>query len=76
MNPFQVQPVYGWYDEIQPGGTVKRTSYNLEWRIIFRYEIQLMLEKAGFELLNVYGGNHQEAFEVASLKMFIEARKR
>src|SRR5688500_17104098 len=47
MNVNQVQPVYGWYDEIQPNGIVKRTAYNMEWRIIFRYELTLMLEKAG-----------------------------
>jgi ubiquinone/menaquinone biosynthesis C-methylase UbiE len=73
MGADQVQPVYGWYDETQPDGTIRRTSYSMEWRIIFRFEIELMLEKAGFKIKNVFGGNHQEKFTTGSQKMFIEA---
>jgi SAM-dependent methyltransferase len=75
MNAEQVQPVYGWYDETTPDGTIKRTPYNMEWRIIFRYEMVLMLEKAGFQVTNIYGGNRDEPFETHSLKMFFEAIK-
>lgn len=75
MNVKQVQPVYGWYDEILGDGKVKRTSYTMEWRIIFRYEIELMLQKAGFQTKNVFGGNHDEVFQNSSQKMFIEAIK-
>jgi ubiquinone/menaquinone biosynthesis C-methylase UbiE len=75
MTINQVQSVYGWYDEFKKDGTVTRQSYHMEWRLIFRYEIQMMLEKAGFTLKAIYGGNHNEPLTSDSLKMFIEAEK-
>ena len=76
MDSNQVQPVYGWYDEKQPDGVMKRTPYEMEWRVIFRYELELMLDKAGFTIKNIYGNNRNEAFQNTSLKMFVEAIKR
>jgi SAM-dependent methyltransferase len=73
MNVNQVQPLYGWYDETLAKGEIVRTSYNLEWRLIFRYETELMLEKAGFRIKNIYGGNRMEPLQPESLKMFVEA---
>jgi hypothetical protein len=35
-----------------------------------------MLEKAGFEITNIYGGNRNEPLQRDSLKMFVEAVKR
>jgi ubiquinone/menaquinone biosynthesis C-methylase UbiE len=75
MDIGQVQTVYGWYDEILEDGKVKRSSYELKWRPLFRYEIQLMLEKAGFRINAIYGGNRNESLTSQSLKMFIEAIK-
>jgi SAM-dependent methyltransferase len=75
MDINQVQPVYGWYDETQANGITTRTPYSMEWRIIFRYELGLMLEKAGFKIRNVYGGNRNEPLQAHSLKMFVEAVK-
>jgi hypothetical protein len=75
MDINQVQPVYGWYDETQANGVVTRISYSMEWRIIFRYELSLMLEKAGLRIKNIYGGNRNEPLQAHSLKMFVEAVK-
>jgi SAM-dependent methyltransferase len=75
MDVNQVQQVYGWYDEQVENGGVRRTSYHMEWRLIFRYEIELMLEKAGLKIQQVFGGNHDEPFETGSQKMFILACK-
>jgi SAM-dependent methyltransferase len=75
MNIDQVQTVYGWYDETAPNGQVKRTPYSMEWRVIFRYEITLMLEKAGFKIKDIYGDNRNGALTTSSLKMFIEATR-
>jgi ubiquinone/menaquinone biosynthesis C-methylase UbiE len=75
MNINQVQPVYGWYDETLTKGIVTRVPYSLEWRIIFRYELALMLEKAGLEIIHVYGGNQNEPLQTTSSKMFVEAIK-
>jgi SAM-dependent methyltransferase len=73
MNIKQVQPLFGWYDETNSKGIVTRTSYHLEWRLIFRYELELMLEKAGFKITKISGGNNDEPLLPASLKMFVEA---
>ena len=78
MGPLLVdqrQKLYGWYDEIVQDGTVKRQVYEIYWRPVFRYEIELMLEKAGFKIKNIYGGHQNEPFTTQSRKMFIEAVK-
>jgi SAM-dependent methyltransferase len=75
MNINQVQQVYGWYDETLPNGSVTKSTYSMEWRIIFRYELELMLNKAGFIIKNIYGGNNNEPLQTNSMKMFVEAVK-
>ena len=71
----QVQSVYGWYDETDAKGVVTRSTYSLEWRLIFPKEVELLLEKAGFKIINIYGGNLNESFQRGSLKMFVTALK-
>jgi SAM-dependent methyltransferase len=73
MDIRQVQRVYGWYEETLRDGSIERKSYELQWRPIFRYEIQLMLEKAGFSLRRISGDNNNNPLTQHSLKMFIEA---
>jgi ubiquinone/menaquinone biosynthesis C-methylase UbiE len=78
MGPLLVdqrQKLYGWYDEIDPDNALKRKLYEMYWRPVFRYEIQLMLEKAGFIIRAIYGGHRNEPFASTSRKMFIEAVK-
>jgi ubiquinone/menaquinone biosynthesis C-methylase UbiE len=75
MRTDQVQELFGWYDEIAPDGLVRRTSYSMSWRPIFRYEIQLMLERAGLAIESVEGGHQKEPFTPQSRKMFVIARK-
>lgn len=75
MSEKQVQKLYGWYDETDKTGNLKRNYYEMHWRPVFRYEIELMLEKTGFKLTNIYGGHRNEKFEPSSKKMFIEAIK-
>jgi len=75
MQADQKQKLYGWYDEIESDGTVKRQLYEMYWRPVFRYEIKLMLEKAGFILDKIYGGHQDEPYTDSSRKMFIQAIK-
>ena len=78
MGPFdarQRQKLYGWYDEISPDGTVRRTPYEMLWRPIFRYEIELMLREAGFEIVTLEGGHQKEPYLASSRKMFVVARR-
>ena len=75
MQTDQKQKLYGWYDEIESDGTVKRQLYEMYWRPVFRYEIKLMLEKAGFKVDKIYGGHQDEPYTESSRKLFIQAIK-
>ena len=70
------QELYGWYDEVQPSGQLNRRHYSAWWRPIFRHEIELMLELAGFEVAKMEGGHSGEAYTAASPRMLIQARKK
>jgi SAM-dependent methyltransferase len=79
MGPFDSdhkQELYGWYDEILSDGSVKRVSYSLFWRPIFRFEIELMLREAGFNLLQIEGGHRKEPYTAQSPRMFLIAEKK
>jgi SAM-dependent methyltransferase len=78
MGPFGTdhkQQLYGWYDEINPEGFVKRRPYSLYWRPIFRFEIELMLREAGLEILQIDGGHRKEPYTSQSPRLFIIAGK-
>lgn len=78
MSPFDAehrQRLYGWYDEIGPDGRVRRTHYSMGWRPIFRYEAELMLERAGLRLESLEGGHRKEPYAAQSPQMFILARR-
>jgi hypothetical protein len=47
----------------------------MHWRPIFRFEIELMLKQAGFEIISIEGGHLKEAYAALSPRMFIQARK-
>jgi len=76
MQVDQVQELFGWYDEIGPDGTVRRSPYSMYWKPVFRYEIELMLDAAGLVIESVEGGHRKEPFTTQSRKMFILARKK
>jgi SAM-dependent methyltransferase len=43
------------YDEVQPDGVVKRLTAELALRYFGRYELELLLERAGFAIEALYG---------------------
>jgi SAM-dependent methyltransferase len=78
VGPFDTehrQRLYGWYDELDSEGRLRRTHYAMLWRPIFRFELELMLEGAGLRLESLEGGHRREAFTAASGKMFALARR-
>ncbi len=75
MDAEQCQKLYGWYDELREDGAVERKPYSITWRPLFRFEAELMLEKAGFKIEKIEGGHHGEPFTRESPKMFIWAQK-
>jgi SAM-dependent methyltransferase len=71
----QRQRLHGWYDEIADDNTLRRYSYSLTWRPIFRFELELLLELAGLQLVSLEGGHLKEPFEASSPRMFVVARQ-
>lgn len=69
------QKLHGWYDEINSDGAVRRRHYELFWRPIYRFEIELMLKEAGFRIQKIEGGHQKENYTADSPRMFIQARK-
>jgi hypothetical protein len=69
------QRLHGWYDELSEDGTVRRFAYALLWRPIFRYELELMLEGAGLEVVRLEGGHLKEPYEAKSPRMFVVVRR-
>ncbi len=51
----QRQHVTYIYDERLPGGEVRRTVAPMTLRHVFRYELELLLDKAGYHLEALYG---------------------
>lgn len=72
----QRQRLHGWYDELDADGVVRRYHYSRAWRPVFRYELELMLKQAGFELLSLDGGYRGEPYASNSRRMFIQAERR
>lgn len=64
------------YDQAASGGVVKRFTFQMESRLLFRYEMQLLLEEAGFRIRDLYGGFDLEAYRSASPHMIFVAEKR
>ncbi|MCP4251232.1 MAG: class I SAM-dependent methyltransferase [bacterium] len=71
----QAQRLHGWYDEIDDEGIVRRRAYDTTWRPIFRFELELMLELAGFTIESLEGGHCKETYTPTSPRMFVQARK-
>ena len=75
LDAAQRQNLFGWYDELREDGAVLRKPYSFFLRPVFRYELTLMLENAGFEIEKIEGGHQGEPFTEDSPKMFVWARK-
>jgi SAM-dependent methyltransferase len=62
-------------DEIDAEGNVRRTLFPFTLRYIFRYELELLLRHAGFEVEAIYGSYDLDDFSGDSEKMIAVARK-
>lgn len=71
----QTMHVNAIYDEIAPDGGLHRTVAPFTLRYIWRYEAELLLERAGFVLENLYGDWDLSAFNGASERMILVARR-
>jgi len=62
------------YDETGEGGAVHRTTASFKVHYFFRYEMALLLDKAGFDVEAVYGSYALDPFEDDSERMIFVAR--
>ncbi len=58
------------------GHLIARKTNVLPIRYIFRYEMELLLEKAGFEVENIFGYYDKSEFRYDSRRMIVVARKK
>lgn len=70
----QIVHVHHIYDEIDPDGQIHRTIAPYDLRYLWRFEAELLLEKAGYALEAIYGGWDMGPFESASERMIFVAR--
>ena len=72
----QIQHVVFIYDEVFPDGQLKRTLAPFDARYLHRFEGELLLDKAGFALEQVYGSYDLDPFTSESDRMIFVARRR
>ncbi|MFZ2488186.1 MAG: class I SAM-dependent methyltransferase [Anaerolineae bacterium] len=72
----QLQNVLFIYDEIFPDGQARRTLAPFQARYLYRYEGELLLDKAGFTPENVYGSYDLDPYSSESERMIFVARRR
>ncbi len=70
----QTLHIHHIYDEIGPDGQVQRTIAPYDLRYLWRFEAELLLEKAGYVLEAIYGGWDMGPFESASERMILVSR--
>ncbi len=61
-------------DEMDDGGRVKRTVFPFAMRLVYRYELELLLRLAGFRVEAVYGSTDLDEFGGDSPQMIAVAR--
>ena len=71
----QLRHYHYFFDETQVDGVVKRTATRLTLRYIYRYELQLLLERAGFSLEELYGSYDSDEFGEGSTKLIGVCRR-
>jgi SAM-dependent methyltransferase len=62
-------------DEIDAGGRVQRTLFPFSLRYTFRYELELLLRHAGFEIEAIYGSYDLDEFSGDSEQMIAVASR-
>ena len=71
----QVRRIRSIYEVIASDGTVTKRIVEWPYRYTFRFEAEHLLERAGFQIENLYGGYHREPFASDSRLMLFLARR-
>ncbi len=61
------------YDRLGSDGVVKRSTFEFDLRYLFRYEAEMLVEEAGFEMRSMYGGYDLEPYSASSSRMIVVA---
>ncbi len=64
-----------FFDETQADGAIRRTVAQLNLRYIYRFELQLLLEKAGFAIEDLYGSYDFDEYGAGSSKLIFLCRR-
>ena len=72
----QTNHVTFFYDELDTAGRVTRCALPFSMRWLYRFELEHLLERAGFMLEQVYGSYDLDTYHSASELMLAVARKR
>lgn len=72
----QINHVTFVYDELDGNGGVRRTVHSMTLRWFYRYELEHLLERAGFIVEAIYGSYDLDPFETSSDIMLTVARRR
>ncbi|MEJ2209176.1 MAG: class I SAM-dependent methyltransferase [Anaerolineae bacterium] len=62
-------------DEVDGSGDVQRTIFPFDMRYLFRFELELLLRHAGFELEALYGSYELDEFQADSERLIAVARR-
>lgn len=71
----QVRVIRSMYEVVADDGSVRKRLVEWPFRYTFRFEAEHLLERAGFQVLAVYGGYEHEVFSSASRTMLLVARR-
>jgi len=71
----QISEIDFLYEEYDAEGNFKRKARHLTMGIIFRFEMQFMLEKNGFEIVEFYGDYNKSPFTTRSQQMIFICKK-
>ena len=68
----QIERVTFFYDEVKDG-QLRRTVTTLDFRYTYRYELELLLQRAGLRVTRVYGGYDLEPYDITSSVLLMVA---
>lgn len=71
----QVRVVRSVYDVVAPDGTVRKRLVQWPFRWTYRFEAELLLERAGLRVEAVYGGYEWEPYSADSRCLLLVARR-
>jgi hypothetical protein len=71
----QIQEVTFILDEIEKDGKIRRETISFPLRYLHRFEMELQLRNAGFDLIDVLGDYDLSPFEDGSPRMIFIAQK-